>query len=213
MKEDVPCKAQNSSSYDTWSKLEFTTSFSKRSAWCAVVLAFLAGVAGLLKTVEVAAQVANVSSIVFAFLAALAGLAAKLADKRKQALEEAHKKTCPKMEVSIKTGNDTGQYFVVIEPHNKVPFECQWKIATQNNAIISGIPLDWTKVYPDKTPVLAQRADFHVDRVIDDHVELRFDYRSVYAGELPDANLTGRIIRAYKLTPDRKYCVPTELQQ
>jgi len=210
MKKDTPHKAQNSGSYDIWSKLVSTTRFSKRLAWWAVVFAFLAGVAGLLKTVETFAQIASVSSIIFAFLAAFSGLTAKLADKRKQELEEAHKRTPPRMEVAIKTSNDTGQFLVVIEPRNKVPFECQWKIVTRNSIYVSGIPLDWTKVYPDnQTPVFTQRADFDASRVIDDYVELRFDYRSIYAGEFPDANLSGRLVRTYKLTPDRKYCVPT----
>ena len=194
---------------DIWNKFESTKSFSRKVAWFAVVLAFLAGAAGLLTTVEVLAQAANVSSIAFAFLSGIAGLAAKLADKRKRALEDAHKRTSPEIEVSIKTSSTTGQLLVVIEPRNKVPFECQWKVVTRDNVVVSGIPLDWTKVYPDnQTPVLTQRADLDVNRIVDDHVELRFDYRSVYAAELLNASLSGRLIRTYKLTPDKKYCIP-----
>jgi nitrate reductase NapAB chaperone NapD len=173
MKENVARKLQDSGSYDIWRKLGLWTSFSKRLTWCAVVFAFLAGLAGLLKTVEEIAQVANVLSIVLAFLAALAGLAAKLADKRKQALEEAHMRTCPEMEVAIKTSSNSGRFLVVVEPHNNVPFEYDWKIVTRNNLIISGMHLQWGRVDPNpQTPVFTERADFDVSRVVDDYIGL-----------------------------------------
>ena len=63
-----------------------------------------------------------------------------------------------------------------------------------------------------RTPRFNAPADFNADKVIDDYVELRFDYRSVYAHELPEANLSGKLKSAYKLTPDRKHCIPVKLQ-
>jgi hypothetical protein len=180
------------------------------AAWSAVVLAFIAAAAGLAKVI---AGVGNVFSIVFAFLSGLAGLSAKVADRRKHTLEDAHRRTKPEMDVAIKTHEPTGRLLVVVEPRNKVPFECQWIIVTQNNSVVSAIPLEWTKVIPnEQTPRFSQRADFNMGKVVDNYIELRFDYRSVYADELPNLDLSGKLTRAYRLTPDRRYCIPTELQ-
>jgi hypothetical protein len=158
---------------DTWDKLESTKRFSRWSAWCAVVLAFVAATAGV---VEMITEAANVASIAFAFLSGTAGLSSLVADRRKRALEDAHKSTKPEMDVAIKTGESTGRLLVVIEPRNKIPFEYKWIIVTRNNSVVSGIPLEWTKVIPnDETPRFSQYADFNIDKVVDDYVELRFD--------------------------------------
>ena len=65
----------------------------------------------------------------------------------------------------------------------------------------------------DETPRFTSPATFDANKVIDEYIELRFDYRSVYADELPEANLSGKLRTAYWLTPDRKHCIPTEVQQ
>ena len=95
-----------------------------------------------------------------------------------------------------------------------MPFEYDWKIVTVNDLIVSGIHLQWRKVVPKRQiPRFSEPARFEESRVIDDYIELRFEYRSVYAYEVPNANLSGKLTKAYRLTPDRQYCVPTELQQ
>jgi hypothetical protein len=196
---------------DTWDKLRATEQFSRWLAWGAVVLAFGAGVAGLVETVT--GTTTNVASIVLALLSGITGLSAKMANTRKQALEDAHKRIRPEMDVYIATHEPTERLLVIVEPRNKVPFEYDWKIVTQNNKVISGLHLEWGKMVPnDQTSRLIERADLNTDKVIDDYIELRFDYRSAYANELPEANLSGKLRRAYKLTPDRKHCIPIELQ-
>jgi|SRR5215212_4640091 len=193
---------------DTWAKLEATKRFSKWATWCAVVLAFIAGAAGV---VEAITGATNASSIALACLSGIAGLSALVADKRKQTLDNAHKRTKPELNVAIKTHDPTGQFLVVIEPQNKIPFKYDWKIVTRNNLVVSGIHLEWGKILPsDKTPIFTERANFDVSRVVDDYIELRFDYRSIYANELPDSDLSGKLIRAYKLTRDRRFCIPTD---
>jgi hypothetical protein len=176
-----------------------------------VVLAFVAGAAGLIETVT--GTTTNVASIVLALLSGITGLSAKIANTRKQALEDAHKRTRPEMDVYIATHEPTERLLVIVEPRNKVPFELRWIIVTRNNKVVSGIPTDWTKIIPnDQTRRFNQPATFNANKVIDDYIELRFNYRSIYADEIPKANLSGELKRAYKLTPDRKHCIPVELQ-
>lgn len=195
---------------DTWDKLESIKRFSRWSAWCAIILAFIAAAASL---VEVIADATNVSSIVIAFLSGIAGLSAKVADRRKQTLENAYMRTKPEMDVYIATHTPTDRLLVVVEPRNMVPFEFDWKIVTKNNIIVSGIHLRWGKIVPsDQTPRFTTPATFDANRVIDDYIELRFDFRSVYANELLEANLSGKLKSAYRLTSDRKHCIPVRLQ-
>ena len=197
---------------DTWDKLERTEQFSRWSAWCAVVLAFVAGAAGL---AELIARDTSILSIVFALLALLSGttgLLAKIADRRKQTLQNAFKRIHPEMAAFIATHDSARRLCVVIEPRNKVPFEYDWKIVTRNDIIVSDIHLEWGKIVPDRTPRLIEPVDLDTNKVMDNYIELRFDYRSIYAHELPDANLSGKLRRAYKLTPDSKHCIPVELQ-
>jgi hypothetical protein len=79
--------------------------------------------------------------------------------------------------------------------------------------VVSGLHTEWGKILlNDETSILTEDAQIDMDKVLDDYVELRFDYRSIYAHELPNLDLSGKLTRAYTLTPDRRYCVPTDLQ-
>src|SRR4051794_12645560 len=117
---------------DTWDKLRATERFSKGLAWCAVVLAFIAGAAGL---VEIIVGANNIASIVLALLSGITGLSSKIAERRKQTLEDAHKRTPPEMDVYIATHTPTERLLVIIEPRNEVPFAYDWKIVTKNNIL------------------------------------------------------------------------------
>lgn len=194
----------------TWDKLETIEKFSKWMAWFAVALAFLAGGASL---VEEIINSPNITSIALAFLSGIAGLSTKIAGRRKQTLESIHRRTKPEIDVAIKTYGPSGRFLVTIEPRNEVPFEFRWLIVTRDNVVVSGLQLDWSKVKPNElTPRFSQHAEFQIDKVVENYIELRFDFRSVYADELPAADLSGRLRRAYILTSDKKHCIPTQLQ-
>lgn len=192
-----------------WKTIERVNTLSKRAAWVGVVLAFIAGLIGLLTPIERFSKVATIVSVALAFLSGIVGLLAMVATKRKENLEEALKKTHPKLDVAIKTGEATGQLLLIIEPQNKVPFECQWLIVTRNNVLVSGMQLDWIKIIPkDEIPFFHSPAEFDTDKVVDNYLELRFNYRSIYDAELPKENLSGKLVKSYNLSPDRKYCIP-----
>jgi hypothetical protein len=111
-----------------WKDLESVQTISKRATWWAVLLAFISGIAGLISIADTTLQILTVASVVFAFVSASAGVFSLIADKRKDKLEDEFKKTPPKIEVAIKTGEKNGKFLVVIEPRNRVPFEEQWVI-------------------------------------------------------------------------------------
>jgi nitrate reductase NapAB chaperone NapD len=192
-----------------WKTIEGANTLSKRATWGGVMLAFIAGIIGLLTPVERFSKTATIISVALAFLSGIVGLLAMATAKRKEQLEEELKVTRPEIEVAIKTSEETGQLLVVIEPHNRVPFECKWLIVTTNNVVVSGLQLDWIKIIPkDEIPFFQSPAKFAFNKVVDNYVELRFDYRSIYADELPKENLSGRLIKPYNLTPDKKHCIP-----
>ncbi len=194
-----------------WKNREGVQAVSKGASWCAVVLAFLSGVAGICTLVAAPSGIASSLAVGFAFLSALAGILALLAGRQKEKLEEAFKRTPPDIDVGIKTGEEDQEFYVVVEPQNRVPFEFQWLVVTGNNQVISGLQLDWEKIFPDEQykPML-QRARINLAKVIDDYIELRFHYRSIYADEVGDPKLCGRLIKRYNLSQDKKYCLPLE---
>jgi hypothetical protein len=192
-----------------WKSIEGANTFSKRAAWSGVILAFVAGIIGLFTPADQFSKTATIISVALAFLSGIVGLLAMLATKSKEKLEQELKITHPRMDVAIKTVEATGQLLVVIKPLNKVPFECKWLIVTRNNIVVSGLQLDWIRLIPnDATPFFQSPAEFALDKVVDNYVELRFSYRSIYADELPKENLAGRLVKSYKVTSDKKYCLP-----
>jgi hypothetical protein len=194
-----------------WNRLVSVQTISTRAAGCAVLLAFLAGITSLLSAIGTLPQLLSALSVVFAFVSGFAGLLALVAEKRKHELEDTQKRTPPKLDVAIKTDESGGQFYVVIEPKNNVAFEEQFLIVTRNDEIISGVPLDWAKIFPNSaSPNLLALANMDLSKVKDNYVELRFQFRSIYSAELPDLNLSGKLIKRYSLSPDRKYCIPIE---
>jgi hypothetical protein len=161
-----------------WNNTESLDTISKLGTWGAALLGLLAGAAGFV---------------------------AVIASNRSDRLKEELKRTPPKLEAFLGFFKD-GRLHVVIDSHTRVPFEFQWKIVTTNNIIISGIPLDWTKAYPTKAPQrFNQFADVDPQKIKDNFIELRLDYRSVYAEEIGSPALSGRLVRAYRVDLAKKF--------
>lgn len=191
-----------------WTDLESADKASKRATSLSIVLAFLSAIAGLLTLIGSISFLSTLLAVILAFLSGTAGILSISADRRRVSLEEAFKRTPPDIGVSIKTKEPSGEFVVVIEPRNKIPFEFQWVIVTKDDQIISGIPLEWGKVYPKVSNRFFDRAEFDTSKVVDNYIELRFKYRSLYAQEVQGADLTGRTIKNYVLSADKKFCLP-----
>lgn len=173
--------------------------YSKIFAWVSVFIAFISGGVGFLKFAESYSAYAIFGSIFLAFLSGLLGLISKFIDKRQDELEIIFKKTKPDMDVSIKRGVEDGKFYVVIEHKNKVPFNYNFIVTTRNDKVVSGILLERPLIYPDKniTKTL-HHVNIKMAQVIDDYIELRFDFRSLYAPNFPKEDLKGSIVNSQK---------------
>jgi hypothetical protein len=156
-----------------WSDSDNLATLTKVATWAAAVLGLLAGGAGVL---------------------------AVLAGNRADTLREELKKTPPRVEVALAFFRDK-KLHVVIDSLTKVPFEHQWVIATKNDILVTGFPLEWTKTYPSKAPQRFNQLvePLHPEKIIESYVELRFEYRSLHAAELGLSDLSGTIIRKYRI--------------
>jgi hypothetical protein len=194
-----------------WDSLNSLKAFSKLASWCAVILAFVAGSVGLFTLINFFEKGATLLSVILAFISGIFGLLALIADKRKDVLELQFRKTSPELNVSIKTGEESNRLLVVIEPLNKVPFEYDWCIVTENNIMVTSIHLEWGKIIPNESSTFfTTPASIDMAKVTNNYLELRFKYRSVHAAEFPQENLFGKIVKPYTLTPDKKFCLPLQ---
>jgi hypothetical protein len=198
--------------WKVWNTEDTAKKVSKWCAWIAVVIAFVSGISGIFRLVEPLANVFTIIAIILAFFSGICGFLSRLLDHRTRVLGERAKKLPPELDVSIKTSEESGELLVIIEPKNKVPFEYQWLIVTKDNIVVSGLPLEWGKLYPNnyKGKFIFEPAKFNKDRVAEGYIELRFKYRSPYAAEFADPNLVGLVTRRYQLTPDKKFCIPID---
>jgi len=114
--------------------------------------------------------------------------------------EEIRKQTCPLLDTHLAI-SDKGNYLVVIESLNLIPFKARWLIATEENKVVSGVMLGEQEIYPtQKNKKWQFKTDIDKNTVRNDYVELRLNYISVYAAELNyPSNLKGRIVKKYKL--------------
>ena len=193
-------------------EIEKTEKLTKILTIGAAILAFFSGIAGLFALFDPGTGVSGWIAAGFAFISAILGVLVLITDKRKDNLEAKYKRAKPEIDVSIKTGENDKKFYVVIDSKNRIPLEFEYKIVTRNNRVISGIFLDWGKFYPDaKHLSYLELATINKDQVTDNYIELRFNYRSVFAVELHDVSLTGKIIKSYTLSQDKLYCLPVML--
>ncbi len=133
-------------------------------------------------------------------------------DKHQIDLAQKFKRTAPEMSIDLiildirrnKPNNRT--FRLSIEPKNEVPFEFKWKLLTTKNKYINPtIQLDWSKVYPNsKIKYWYEDKIIDINGVIDDYVQLKFDYKSIYLAELNMPELKDTIIKQYTLSKDKK---------
>ena len=92
---------------------------------------------------------------------------------------------------------------VTIRSENGIPFECQWTVVTSDSTAVTGVPLEWTPVYPTIAKrVFYSERELQPDRVKGGHLEFRFSYRAFSAAELDLPGLSGSITKRYVLSAD-----------
>jgi type II secretory pathway pseudopilin PulG len=130
------------------------------------------------------------------------------AEKQRRIEAEARRRTAPQVSARLELSNE-GKFKVVFSSGNLVAFECQYFVVTKDNVIVSGIPLDWVKVFPNRRRRLfLDSTDIQRDRVQDRYLELHFEYKSLAADELNLPGHRGTIVRKYRIGDDQRSLIP-----
>ena len=125
----------------------------------------------------------------------------------KAQVEYEFKRTPPQVEVSLAKSATSGNLLVVIDTNNLVPIKTRWTIVTKKNQVVTGIMLECVEIHPtDKSKRFTSKADINEKKVVDEFIELRFQYESVYFAEVGvQDNLKGSINRQYRLYSGEVY--------
>ena len=148
------------------------------------------------------------AKIFVAFLMLIAGLTPIIKVPIDKALVKHQKSIHPQLKVNMGY-SEKGNLFVVADSKNDVPYKARWVICTKDNKVVSGLMLEDVTFYPKPGKRRMQYKE-EIDRgkVIDDYLELRFDYRSLYAEEMgfPEG-LLGKVIKKYKMIEGTPFIV------
>ena len=119
--------------------------------------------------------------------------------KLKADIEFARKNTSPIVAVRLGHLSSSGEKVIEIDVRNETPFEASWLVTTKNNIVVSPIMTEKTKIVPQKpnNPFL-YKITINREKVIENYIELRFQYKSIYSEELgnPD-HLSGEHVERY----------------
>jgi hypothetical protein len=129
-----------------------------------------------------------------------------LAKKEEQEAEtERIRHTAPIIEVGLTSVPEPGKVMVYFESKNLVPFEYRYVVTTEDNLVVSGIPLGFTKAYPKSGP--KGSGFYSVDqlqweRIKNNYLEIRFTFQSMSYEDLRLPGHSATIIRKYKIGSD-----------
>lgn len=143
--------------------------------------------------------------IVLGFLVAISGQFVRgFVDERitqlRQAAELGKKQTPPNLDAQVAV-SDKGSLLVVIDVKNEIPFQSRWLVVTEKDKVVSGLMIQDAEFHPSPSRMQWQhKLNINKEEVVNDYLELRLDYWSVYSAELNHPQqLRGKIIRRYKL--------------
>jgi hypothetical protein len=131
-----------------------------------------------------------------------AGLANK---EEHEAENERIKRTAPIITVGLTSVPEHGKVMAYFESNNLVPFEYQYVITTEENLVISSVPLGFTKVNPKSGPKGSQFYSIDQlqwERIKNNYLEIRFTFRSLSYEQLRLPGHSATIIRKYRIGPD-----------
>jgi hypothetical protein len=129
-----------------------------------------------------------------------------LAKKEEQEAEnERIKHTAPIITVGLTSVPEHGKVMEYVESKNLVPFEYRYVITTEENLIVAGVPLVFTKVYPKSGPKGSQFYSIDQlqwERIKNNYLEFHFTFQSLSYEELRLPGHSATIIRKYRIAPD-----------
>jgi hypothetical protein len=131
-------------------------------------------------------------------------------DAKKKAEEEAERirRTAPILTAYLAPVRK-GKVRVYVKSENLIPFEYRYVIATENNVLVSGLPLSMSRAFPKAGNALFyNEADIQLDRVRNSYLELRYTFSSLSFEELRLPGHQGTIVQKYKLGTDQASLEP-----
>lgn len=137
--------------------------------------------------------------------AALDMLINELIDKelknRAQNIQE-QKRIAPKVTPTLNV-DQNGKFFIKATCENLVPIEYTWSVVTKKGIVVGGILMNVVKFYPSaERNSFIRYIDVNFSEVVENVIELRFRYNSIYAAEMNLPNLKGYIEKKYSLKVD-----------
>ena len=87
-----------------------------------------------------------------------------------------------------------------MDAENLVPFRARWAIVTEKDRFVAGIMIEDHEIYPTKDRKrFTVKAGINPEQVVNDYVELRFRYASMYAAELGNPKeLSAEVVQKYR---------------
>ena len=98
------------------------------------------------------------------------------------------------------SGTNTGKKILVMDTENAIPFRANWLVVTEKDRIVSSIMTSKIEIFPtEDNKRFSAEITINNERVVNQYIELRFRYESIYSGELNDPpHLRGEIRKKYR---------------
>ena len=121
--------------------------------------------------------------------------------KAELARAEAIRRRTPPLFDAFLARSEEGNYFVVIDSKNLIPFSAQWRLVTKRGRRVSGTMSESVEIHPTAERRRFQHQEsLNLYKIVDGYVELRFDYESAFSPELGyPPELSGKLVRRYQL--------------
>ena len=89
---------------------------------------------------------------------------------------------------------------LVMDTENAIPFRASWLVVTEKDQVVSPIMTGQVDIFPtEDNKRFSTEITINSERVVNQYIELRFRYESIYSGELHDPpHLRGEIRKKYR---------------
>ena len=117
----------------------------------------------------------------------------------------AHKNTRPLIKPFLGHSATSGKKLLVMDTENTIPFRASWLIVTEKDQVVSPIMIGQEEIFPtEDNKRFSAEITINSDKVVNQYIELRFQYESIYSGELNDPpHLRGTIRKEYRFVDGR----------
>ena len=120
--------------------------------------------------------------------------------KLETAAQITHKNTRPLIKAFLGHSTTSGKKLLVMDTENAIPFRASWLVVTEKNQVVSPIMTSQAEIFPkEDNKRFSAEITINSEKVVNQYIELRFRYESIYSGELNDPpHLRGEISKKYR---------------